>query len=60
MSLRLALHWTAVTTIAAVALFAANIPFTGTAAAVLGTFAAAGICLIGIATAPTIRKGPNS
>lgn len=53
MSLRLAAHWTATTTLAAIVSLAAAIPFTGPAASTAGVFAAAGVCLVGIATAPT-------
>jgi hypothetical protein len=53
MSLRLAIHWTAVTTSAASASTVAAIPFTGASASAAGTLAAAGVCLIGIALAPT-------
>jgi hypothetical protein len=60
MSLRLALHWTAVTTTAASVSTVAAIPFTGTAASAAGTLAAAGVCLIGIALAPTTRKDGRS
>jgi len=57
MSLRLAHHWTTVTTTAAAASTVAAIPFTGTAASAVGTLAAAAVCLIGIALAPTtVRK----
>jgi len=56
MSIRLAVHWTAVTITAAITSTAAAIPFTGPAARAIGTVAAAAVCLIGIALAPTIRK----
>ena len=56
MSLRLAIHWTTVTTTAAITSTAAAIPFTGTAASAIGTLAAAAVCLIGITLAPTTRK----
>jgi len=56
MSLRLAVHWTAVTITAAITSTAAVIPFTGPAASAAGVLASAGVCLIGIALAPTIRK----
>ena len=60
MSLRLLAHWTAVTTTAATVSTVAAIPFTGTAASAAGTLAAAGVCLIGIALAPTTRKDRRS
>ena len=60
MSLRLLGHWTAVTTTAAAVSTVAAIPFTGTAASAAGTLAAAGVCLIGIALAPTTRKDRRS
>jgi hypothetical protein len=47
-----ALYWAAVTTAAAVASITAAIPFTGPAASLIGTVAAAGVCLVGIACAP--------
>lgn len=56
MSARWVLHWTAVTLTAAITSLIAAIPFTGTAASAIGTLAAAGVCLIGIALAPTTRK----
>ncbi|MFE2712315.1 hypothetical protein ACFXKI_10060 [Streptomyces mirabilis] len=56
MSLRLAAHWTAVTTAADCTSTVAAIPFTGTAASAAGTLAAAGVCLIGIALAPTTTR----
>jgi hypothetical protein len=56
MSLRLAIHWTTVTTAAAITSIAAAIPFTGTAASTAGTLAAAAVCLIGIALAPTTTR----
>ncbi|HEY6115448.1 MAG TPA: hypothetical protein VI172_05770 [Candidatus Dormibacteraeota bacterium] len=55
----LALHtayWATVTFTAALVSLAAAIPFTGTAASTVGTFAAAGVCMVGIALAPTPRK----
>ncbi|MEV5957239.1 hypothetical protein AB0M11_26320 [Streptomyces sp. NPDC051987] len=56
MNLRLAAHWTATTTTAAAAVStAAAIPFTGPAAGAAGLLAAAGVCLIGIATAPALN-----
>ncbi|MFE2967502.1 hypothetical protein ACFXKC_28290 [Streptomyces sp. NPDC059340] len=54
MSLRLAAHWTAVTAAAVSTVLA--IPFTGTAAPAAETLAAAGVCLIGIALAPTTSR----
>jgi hypothetical protein len=60
MTLRLALHWTATSITAASASTVAAIPFTGTAASAAGTLAAAGVCLIGIALAPTTRKDGRS
>jgi hypothetical protein len=56
MNLRLATHWTATTVLAAAISTAAAIPFTGTAASAAGTLAAAGVCLIGIALAPTTTR----
>lgn len=56
MSLRLAAHWTAVTSIAAIAYTAASIPFTGTPASIAGTLTAAVVCQAGITLAPTTRK----
>ncbi|MGW1497524.1 hypothetical protein ACWCQW_02850 [Streptomyces mirabilis] len=56
MSLRLLAHWTAVTTTAATVSTVTAIPFTGTAASAIGTLAAAGVCLIGIALAPTTTR----
>jgi hypothetical protein len=56
MSLRLAIHWTTVTTTAAAVSTVVAIPFTGTAASAAGTLAAAGVCLIGIALAPTTTR----
>lgn len=56
MSLRLAVHWAAVTLAAAVTSTAAAIPFTGTPARLIGTFAAGAVCLIGIALAPTTTR----
>jgi hypothetical protein len=56
MSLRLAVHWTTVTTAAAITSTAVAIPFTGGAASAIGTLAAAAVCLIGIALTPTTRK----
>jgi len=56
MSVRLAVHWTATTLTAALVSTAAAIPFAGGAASAVGTVAAAGVCLIGIATTPTPRK----
>ncbi|MEV7389567.1 hypothetical protein [Streptomyces sp. NPDC091215] len=55
MNLRLAAHWTATTTAAAIASTAAAIPFTGPAASAAAVLAAAGVCLIGIATAPALN-----
>jgi hypothetical protein len=46
------LYWAAVTTGAAIASLAAALPFTGPAASLAGTVAAAGVCLIGLACAP--------
>jgi len=60
MSVRLAAHWTAVTFTAAVVSLAAALPFTGTTASLIGTVAAAGVCLVGIALAPTTRKDGRS
>lgn len=60
MSIRLAAHWTAVTGAAAAVSTVAAIPFTGTAASAVGTLAAAAVCLIGIALAPTTRKDRRS
>lgn len=57
MSVRLAVHWTAVTGTAASASTVTALPFTGNAASAVGTLAAAAVCLIGIALAPTtVRK----
>jgi hypothetical protein len=56
MSLRLAAHWTVVTTTAASVSTVAAIPFTGASASAAGTLAAAGVCLIGIALAPTTTR----
>ncbi|WP_393075098.1 hypothetical protein [Streptomyces sp. LN704] len=57
MSVRLALHWALVTLTAALASTAAAIPFTGDLASAMGTCAAGGVCLIGIALAPApVRK----
>jgi hypothetical protein len=56
MTLRLAVHWTAVTSTAAVTSLAAAIPFTGTTASAIGTLAAAGVCAVGIALAPTTTR----
>lgn len=56
MSLRLAAHWTATTVTAAITSTAAAIPFTGPAANATGLLAAAGVCLIGIATTPTTTR----
>lgn len=53
MSVRLALHWALVTLTAAIASTAAAIPFTGDLARAFGTCAAGGVCLVGIALAPT-------
>lgn len=53
MSVRLALHWALVTLTAAIASTLAAIPFTGDLARAFGTCAAGGVCLIGIALAPT-------
>jgi hypothetical protein len=61
MSLRLAVHWTAVTSTAAVTSLAAAIPFTGTAASTIGALAATGVCAVGIALAPApTRKDGRS
>jgi hypothetical protein len=51
-TLRWACHWTATLTTAAVASLAAALPFTGPYASAAGVFAAAGVCLTGLATAP--------
>jgi hypothetical protein len=56
MSLRLALHWIFVTSIAALVMTAAAIPFTGAAAQAVGILAAVGVCAVGYATAPPTRK----
>ena len=56
MSVRFALLWTGVTFAAAVAATVFAMPFTGTAANAIGTVAAAAVCLIGIATAPTTTR----
>jgi hypothetical protein len=55
----LALYWTAVLLTAALVDLAAGLPFTGPAASLAGDVAAAGVCLIGLASAPTLntRKG---
>lgn len=58
MSLRLAAHWTVVLLAAACAVAVTTIPFTGTAASAVSALAAAGVCLIGIATAPHIKRRP--
>lgn len=60
MSLRLAAHWTATTLLAAIAYTAAAIPFTGPIAGYAGALGAAGVCMAGIALAPTIRKDGSS
>ncbi|MDX3759286.1 hypothetical protein [Streptomyces sp. AK02-04a] len=58
MSVRLFAHWTAVTLTAACVSTVVSIPFTGAGARCIGTLAAAAVCLIGIALAPTTtRKG---
>jgi len=57
-SLRLAVHWTATTLTAAITSIAAALPFTGGAASAVGTVAAAGVCLIGIACTPTRKDRP--
>ncbi|QDN57342.1 hypothetical protein [Streptomyces sp. S1D4-20] len=56
MSVRLFAHWTAVTLTAACTSTVAAIPFTGPAASAVGTLAAAAVCLIGIALAPTTTR----
>lgn len=53
MSVRLALHWALVTLTAGIASTLAAIPFTGDLARAFGTCAAGGVCLTGIALAPT-------
>ena len=53
MSLRLAVHWLATTSIAACTVTVASIPFTGPAASAAALIAAAGVGLIGLATTPT-------
>jgi hypothetical protein len=57
MSFRLAAYWTAVLLTAAVASLAAAIPFTGPAASTAGVLASGGVCLIGMACSPDVRKG---
>ncbi|MGW4670138.1 hypothetical protein [Streptomyces sp. NPDC004324] len=58
MSFRLAAHWALTTLTAGIASTAAAIPFTDGPARAAGLLAAAGVCLIGIALAPTpVRKG---
>jgi len=52
---RWALYWTAILSAAAVASLAAAIPFTGSAASAVGVLAAAAVCLIGLACAPTLN-----
>lgn len=49
---RWALHWAITCTAAAITSLAASLPFTGPAASFVGTVAAAGVCLVGIACAP--------
>ena len=52
-TLRWLAYWTATLTTAAIASLAAALPFTGPAASATGALAASGVCLIGIACAPT-------
>jgi hypothetical protein len=52
-TLRWLAYWTATLTAAAIASLAAALPFTGPAASGIGVLAAGGVCLIGIACAPT-------
>ncbi|MEV8032228.1 hypothetical protein [Streptomyces sp. NPDC086182] len=52
-TLRWLAYWTATLTTAAIASLAAALPFTGTAASATGVLAAAAVCLIGTACAPT-------
>ena len=56
MSVRLAAHWTATTITASLTWTAAAIPFTGAAAGYAGAVAATGVCMAGIALAPTITR----
>ena len=58
MRLRLAAHWTATATVAACTYTVATIPFAGINATAAGLAVAAGVSLIGIATAPHIKGRP--
>ena len=55
-ALRLAAWWTATTLAAASAATVAPIPFSGPYAAAAGLLAVAGVCLAGIALAPTTTE----
>ncbi|MEU1448716.1 hypothetical protein [Streptomyces mirabilis] len=55
MNARLALHWTAVLIAAACLMTVVTIPFTGIAASAVGVLAGAAVCLVGLATAPTLN-----
>ena len=64
-ALRLALwaaYWSAVLTLAGAVSLAAAVPFAGPAANAAGVLGAGGVCLIGMACAPTTptRKGGTS
>lgn len=60
MSVRLALHWAAVTILAAIASTVAALPFTGGSAYAASVVAAAGVCLIGTATTPNPTRKDGS
>ncbi|MGQ5576038.1 hypothetical protein [Streptomyces sp. ECR3.8] len=55
-----AAYWTAVLLLAAFASLAAAIPFTGPAASTVGVIAAAAVCLVGSACAPSITRKDRS
>lgn len=55
-SLLTAAHWASTLTAAAGAATLAPLPFTGIYANAAGLIASAGVCLAGLATAPTTRK----
>lgn len=60
MSLRLAVHWTATALTAAIVSTAATIPFTAPAAGYIGSLAATGVCMAGLAGAPAITRQDNA